>query len=699
MASDYLRRAFSTRPMANAEEGAHEILLQRRARSQALLASEYKHAALSGVGFGGTAFFGAPPVVPIASQQSFTLWVHGLKEMTGSRTTNLSDGIDGMDEPAADAAADDEAARAYAWNSKALPALHFVIGVLNNLQIVAWRQFLIRDAISGKGLNPAEQTFLGSVVSALPWNLKIFVAFSSDVLPICGYRRLSYLTLGLGLQGGGWLALGLLGSSASLPMMAAQQFAVTMGQMAVGVMCDALIVENVSFEKGKAVGYLQTTCQIFFALGGLVGTALSGALPQYAHLANELMFAIRGVAALGVILPALLTLRESPRARPANAPARRSSGSGSGSGGLGATASSVGGSRAAGESVASLGASMSSATGGGACRPPHEPRSQRRRCCANVAATVGDIWETTKQLRVFCPLVFIFVFAAVPASSDAFNTYLLQQTPLCSWRNASGASGACLDATDVADATIANSSSSSSSSPSSGIDDWCAGFGASSPCERQFGGLGFSDMLYSTFGLLGSAGSVFGNFLFRRYMLTMNWHAMFAATVLLAWVGSSLQLVLMFRDAADGRTLSERLHLPDAAFALGDDVIVATANQLLAMPILVLMARLCPPGAEGTTYALVTSVQTVGGTVGGVISTRLTAAFGVTNTDFSRLWQLTLLTSTAKLIALPFLPLVPSAATLDTPDERRSVVAGAVIFLLFAGGLAWALTQVGLTLA
>ena len=27
------------------------------------------------------------------------------------------------------------------------------------------------------------------------------------------------------------------------------------------------------------------------------------------------------------------------------------------------------------------------------------------------------------------------------------------------------------------------------------------------------------------------------------------------------------------------------------------------------MPILILMARLCPPGAEGTTYALVTSVR------------------------------------------------------------------------------------------
>ena len=69
------------------------------------------------------------------------------------------------------------------------------------------------------------------------------------------------------------------------------------------------------------------------------------------------------------------------------------------------------------------------------------------------------------------------------------------------------------------------------------------------------------------------------------------------------------------------------------------------------MPILILMARLCPPGAEGTTYALVTSVQMVGGTVGGILSQIATQQFGVTNLDFHRLWQLSLLTATVKLAA------------------------------------------------
>ena len=86
----------------------------------------------------------------------------------------------------------------------------------------------------------------------------------------------------------------------------------------------------------------------------------------------------------------------------------------------------------------------------------------------------------------------------------------------------------------------------------------------------------------------------------------------------------------------------------------------------------------------------------VGGTIGGIFSQLATASFGVTNTDFSRLWQLTLLTCTARLFSLCLLPLVPrSAAFMATHDDSpRSKAAGAFILALFVGGLVWALVQV-----
>ena len=146
--------------------------------------------------------------------------------------------------------------------------------------------------------------------------------------------------------------------------------------------------------------------------------------------------------------------------------------------------------------------------------------------------------------------------------------------------------------------------------------------------------------------------------------------------------------------------VSERLGVPDVAFALGDDIVVAVANQLLAMPLLVLMARLCPAGAEGTTYALVTSVQMVGGTVGGILSQIATQSVGVTNVDFTRLWQLIVISCAGRLASLVLLPLVPrTAAVAGLVDGRRSAAAGGGILALFAGGLVWALVQVGRALA
>merc|ERR1712238_421688 len=99
---------------------------------------------------------------------------------------------------------------------------------------------------------------------------------------------------------------------------------------------------------------------------------------------------------------------------------------------------------------------------------------------------------------------------------------------------------------------------------------------------------------------------------------------MFFGVVTFATVSALLQLVLMFRDPVTGYTVNHSWGIPDFFFALGDDVIMAVSNQLLAMPILILMASLCPEGGEGTTYGLTTSLQMVGGTVGGIIAVDLT---------------------------------------------------------------------------
>ena len=291
-----------------------------------------------------------------------------------------------------------------------------------------------------------------------------------------------------------------------------------------------------------------------------MGTALAGVLPQFGHISDKVIFLARGFGALCIGVLALIAIREGSR---------------------------------------------HGALPSGDAETSSIADEDKQSICSAMRATSSSVWRTMCMLRVFRPLVFIFVFAAAPNSSDAFNTYLLQQTPMCTYDTTSHACVNAYNSTDGNDSPIAR---------------YCAQFSPLSSrvsCDHQWGGLAFDATTYAAIGLLGSLGSVIGNYLFRRYLLTAPWHGLFAVTVCLASSASALQLMLMFRsDENGGKSISEMAHVPDVAFALGDDVIVAVANQLLAMPILILMARLCPQGAEGTTYALVTSVQMCGGTVG-----------------------------------------------------------------------------------
>lgn len=58
------------------------------------------------------------------------------------------------------------------------------------------------------------------------------------------------------------------------------------------------------------------------------------------------------------------------------------------------------------------------------------------------------------------------------------------------------------------------------------------------------------------------------------------------------------------------------------------------------MPILVLAARMCPEGVEATLFATLMSLLNGGGSVGNVLGAALTAALGVTSTNFDNLFLL-----------------------------------------------------------
>lgn len=78
------------------------------------------------------------------------------------------------------------------------------------------------------------------------------------------------------------------------------------------------------------------------------------------------------------------------------------------------------------------------------------------------------------------------------------------------------------------------------------------------------------------------------------------------------------------------------------------------------MPLLVLAAKLCPPGIEGTFFALLMSIDNVGTLSSSWVGSVLLRVTGIRRTNFQYLWLTVLIRNGMRLLPLPFLFLVPN---------------------------------------
>jgi hypothetical protein len=102
------------------------------------------------------------------------------------------------------------------------------------------------------------------------------------------------------------------------------------------------------------------------------------------------------------------------------------------------------------------------------------------------------------------------------------------------------------------------------------------------------------------------------------------------------------------------------LGIDDKWFSLGDSLILTVMGQIAFMPVLVLAARLCPPGVEATLFALLMSVVNLAGLVSYEFGALLTHWLGVTETNFDKLWLLVLITNISTVLPLPLLGWLPA---------------------------------------
>ncbi len=164
--------------------------------------------------------------------------------------------------------------------------------------------------------------------------------------------------------------------------------------------------------------------------------------------------------------------------------------------------------------------------------------------------------------------------------------------------------------------------------------------------------LGFGPEFLGQVRLVTSVASLVGVAIFQMYLRRIPLRPLFGwMTVLSAGLGLT-SLILVYH-------LNRAWGIDDHWFSLGDSLVLTVAGQIAFMPVLVLAARLCPPGIEATLFALLMSAFNLAGFLSQELGSLLMHALGVTESDFSHLGLLLLLTNLSTLLPLPLLGWLP----------------------------------------
>ncbi|XP_010448741.1 PREDICTED: probable folate-biopterin transporter 4 [Camelina sativa] len=156
--------------------------------------------------------------------------------------------------------------------------------------------------------------------------------------------------------------------------------------------------------------------------------------------------------------------------------------------------------------------------------------------------------------------------------------------------------------------------------------------------------------------VVGWLGLMIGTFIYNRYLTNMT----LRKSLLFAHIGISITILLdmvLVSRANVGYGVSDKTMVLFGS-ALGDAI-----NQLKFMPFLILSGRLCPPGIEGTLFALFMSINNLGNTVGSFMGAGLASLLGISSGSFDNMFMGLAIQVFCTYIPVMFLFLIPKEAT------------------------------------
>ena len=179
--------------------------------------------------------------------------------------------------------------------------------------------------------------------------------------------------------------------------------------------------------------------------------------------------------------------------------------------------------------------------------------------------------------------------------------------------------------------------------------------------------LGFPPEFLGRVRLVTSIAGLAGIWLFQRFLKTVPFRVIFGWSTVIATVLGMTNLLLVTHA-------NRALGIDDRWFSIGDSLILTVIGQIAYMPVLILSARLCPPGVEATLFALLMSITNLAGLLSHEGGALLTHLLGITDRNFDNLWLLVIITNLSTLLPLLFLNWLPADSTESSdPNNQKSL--------------------------
>lgn len=183
--------------------------------------------------------------------------------------------------------------------------------------------------------------------------------------------------------------------------------------------------------------------------------------------------------------------------------------------------------------------------------------------------------------------------------------------------------------------------------------------------------LGFTPEFFGRLAFVSYVTGIIGVVVFRKLLLKIPLRTMFFWLMVASVVLSLPSIGLLYK-------WYDVLGVSPQVFAMADTLISGMLFELGFLPLLVLVARICPKGIEATMFAVLASLMNIGLSVSDLGGAALTTYFDVhsaTETipaDYSNLHIVMWIAILSSFLPLPLLPLLPETRTSDDLGTQSS---------------------------